>query len=383
MMALCLIFVQSVNVHAESAACASVGELSILLDGVDSIVAQLEELGLSVTDINELLELSPREPGFYDTSEKEIIPYDGSFAVDASSCISDICGNIEGGITPYGTNAYDGNPPENSQIQRKRIEDIYGTALQYYNTDYYEGRTRSDEYHEKEEEAKTEKRRFGRYLTYLYLSHYIDGPGRIPTDAELPHIISGSDVNAYEQFIAYSRTAKWATSVADLGAALYSDYDYIKYLNALHTVDQKLQDTRTQIGVTVGIATNPYYTTKALKTIAPMIKTGLILNYATTSNEAELTQETSDYVSSELYTLNFYNQYDKNITDTLTGILISAFISITLNSISLLGASVAAIPLYVYNVSEIIQTASLVTLQSTFSPRYAIRTAILIDLEDF
>lgn len=91
-----------------------------------------------------------------------------------------------------------------------------------------------------------------------------------------------------------------------------------------------------------------------------------------------MTQETFNYVSSQLYALDFYKDYDKNITDTITNLLITTFISVLCSSVSLIGLLVSVIPLYVYEVTGLIQVAVLVNLQYSFSGRHVVRTGIYL-----
>ncbi len=353
--ALCLVIVQSMNVNAASNAGLSPEQLNTLLDGMESIILQLEELGLNDREISELFQFTPREDSFYKITQVNTIPYRGNFSMEQSDSGIDY-----NSVATYGS--YNGNPPSSNAVQRQRIENIYGVALRNFHSDFYQGENEDGE-------------DFGNYLTYLYLSHYIDGPGRAPTENDLPYIISSDDIRAYNTFLSSANLSSWATALASLGSATYSNIDYTTNLNAINTVDQTLSISKKDI-VMAGV--NGYNTKGAVESIAPLIKAYFDEHYYTASNDEELTQETFYYVSSQLEALNFYKDYDKNITKTITDLLITTFISVICSSVSLMGLCVSVIPLYVYEATGLIQTAVLVSLQYSFSGRYAVRTGIYL-----
>lgn len=353
--AICLVMVQSMNVNAANSEGLSIEQLNTIFDGMDSIMLQLKDLGLNDREINELFQFTPREDSFYKVTQVSTVPYMGSFVMK--------CPNEDvnySSVTTYGS--YNGNPPSTNEVQRQRVENIYSVALQYFHSDFYQGEDKTGE-------------DFGNYLTYLYLSHYIDGPGRAPTENDLPYIISSDDIRAYNTFLTSAKLSSWATALAGLGSAVYSDIDYATNLNAINTVDQTLSISKKDI-VMAGV--NGYNTKGAVESIAPLIKAFFDEHYYTASNDEELTQETFHYVSSQLEALNFYENFDKNITKTITDLLITTFISVICSSVSLMGLFVSVIPLYVYNATGLIQTAVLVSLQYSFSGRYAVRTGIYL-----
>ena len=126
-------------------------------------------------------------------------------------------------------------------------------------------------------------------------------------------------------------------------------------------------------------AVNGYNTTKALITIAPLIKKYIVENHATAVDDVTLTDDTLEYVESQLSALNFYETFDKDITSAVISIVTTTFISAICSSISLMGVIVSVVPLFVYECTGLIQTAVLARLQYSFSGRYAVRTGIYID----
>ena len=265
-------------------------------------------------------------------------------------------------IMTYGD--YKGNPPSSNDEQKLRIENIYQVALQYFHSDYYQGNNQDG-------------KDFGDYLTYLYLSHYIDGPGRAPTIDDLPYIISADDIQAYKLFLSSSNLSEWATALSGLGSAFYSDFDYIASLNAINTVDQLLKHMKQEI-IMAGV--NGYNTAGAVASIAPLINKYFAEYYYSAESDTQLSQDTYNYVIGQLEALNFYSNYDENITKTITDLLITTFISTIFSSISLMGLYVSVIPLYVYEATGIIQATILIKLQSSFSSRYAVRAGIYLNI---
>lgn len=251
-MALCLIVIQSVNVNAANSNQISEEQLDNILKGMDSIVLQLESLGLNDSEINEIFQLSAREDDFYNVTQVDTIPFDGNFVMEEAESSFDY------EIVPYAD--YDGNLPETNAVQQQRIQNIYGVALKYFQSDYYEG-------------SSVNGKDFGNYLTYLYLSHYIDGPGRAPTSNDLPYIISSSDIGAYEQFLTSAKLSNWANALAGLGSALYSDIDYAASMNAINTVDQTIAESIKELTM---IKLNGYNTADALNSISPLVKSYIV-----------------------------------------------------------------------------------------------------------
>lgn len=236
--------------------------------------------------------------------------------------------------------------------------------MQYFHSNFYEGNDDNGI-------------DFGNYLTYLYLSHYVDGPGRAPTANDFPYIISSSDITAYNTFLKSAHLSSWATEISNMGAATYSDFDYVISINAVNTVDQIIKQG---VNDATMAAVNGYITASALSTITPLIKSYITGHHATASEEDELTQDTLAYVNSQLSALNFYENFDENITNTIVSIMTTTFISAICSSISLIGVCVSVIPLFVYECTGLIQTAALVSLQYSFSGRYAIRTGIYLGI---
>ena len=84
--AICFVVSQSLSVYAVTNSTLTSQQLGTIFDGVESIVVQLEGIGLSEADISELFQLTPRENGFYAQTSTQTIPYTGTFVADEYSC---------------------------------------------------------------------------------------------------------------------------------------------------------------------------------------------------------------------------------------------------------------------------------------------------------
>ena len=129
LMSICLIVIQSINVFAAENK-VSDEQLATIMDGVNSIVAQLESLGLNDSEISEIFQLSPRESSFYETTAVEIIPYSGEFVVENTS-------SEEAVPAIMASSSYNGNPPSSNEDQKQRIKNINATPYIFFNATPY------------------------------------------------------------------------------------------------------------------------------------------------------------------------------------------------------------------------------------------------------
>ena len=95
--------------------------------------------------------------------------------------------------------------------------------------------------------------------------------------------------------------------------------------------------------------------------------------YTKDAEEREFKESTIKYVEDELSKLDFYSKYDKNFSSALTGTLISVAWSIITGTTTMFGVLMAALPVFAYSFTDLVQTAVLVNLGYTFRGRYAIR----------
>ncbi|MGN0270073.1 MAG: hypothetical protein ACI4CX_05190, partial [Candidatus Weimeria sp.] len=241
LLSICIVFSQNVTAYAETNL-PSEKQFSSILDEIYSIIDQLYELGLDDSDIREIFTLTKREDSFYTMSKNTTSSFSKGVCKQ-KSChyfkkYCDACEKLS----------------DSSEERKSRIEKVFQVALQYYDTDFYQG-------------EKNKDGDFGRYMTYLYISHFIDGPGRMPVSTDMPYIISSSDISAYDIFINDAHLSYMYDAFVSLGATLYSDFDCIKSLNAINGVKKRLL---AGIQDAISIGANSEETISTLKTTVPM-----------------------------------------------------------------------------------------------------------------
>lgn len=354
-MAFCLIMLQTINIHAEGNSMITATQLNTILTGVNSIVAQLVQLGFSVDGINTLLNMPSRGSGFHELSYINNDPFDGSFTIE------DFDFQANGIASTY---SYNGNPPLSNADQQQRIVNIYSVAEQYYKTNYYEG-------------SSTQPEDFGKYMAYLYISHYIDGPGRAPRASDYPFIISSSDIAAYDRFLLSNQLSYWASQMTNLGCALASELKYNDTINMLNDVDLTIGQCLSDIN-TVGW--DSYNTSQVLSVAIPYAESYIINNYETSNSDEELTEGMVNYVSGKLYSLNFFETYDHDLTMSVVCMATTALFDVLTLSFPIVGICTSVIPFFAYDAIGTFESINLLSLQYSFSARYSVRTGIYLGM---
>lgn len=283
------------------------------------------------------------------------MPFDGSFTIE------EFDNQENSNISTY---SYDGNPPISNTDQQQRIVNIYGVAQQYYYTDYYEG-------------EKNTAEDFGKYMTYLYVSHYIDGPGRVPRASDYPFIISSTDINAYNNFLSATQISYWTTQVTNLGCALYSEFNYNDTLTMLNDADVTLRQCLSDINT---VAWDSYNTSQVLSAAVPYIENFFKDNYETSNSDEQFMEEMVDYVTLNLNSLNFFETYDYDITMSIACMAATAVLDVLNLSFPIVGICTSVIPFFAYNATGTFASINLLSLQYSFSARYAVRTGIYLGM---
>ena len=343
---ICLVSLNSMVTYAQVNVNISIQQLEDVLLATQDMVSNLEEMGFSLEDIGNLFELS----GEVDENSLQTL----YSAAELESVNSRVLYN------------YDGNPPVNNNEQIQRLCNVYAVALNNP-SNYYEGSLSNAE-------------DFGNYFVYLYISHNIDGPGRAPTSNDLPYIISSSDISAYNTFLNSSNLSSLFSGIASLASACYADFDYTRTVDSLSNINNVLQD---KIGLIYATG-NGVYDAASTKSALDVIREKVLWYYnnyyVSGVNEQDFQESTMRYVESELSALDFYSDYDENFLSSLTSIMISVIWSVVTSTISTFGLLVAALPLFVYSFTGLVQTAVLVNLGYSFSGRYSIRAGIYLGI---
>ncbi|MCH5271717.1 MAG: hypothetical protein J1E83_13430 [Lachnospiraceae bacterium] len=344
-MAVCLLTVNSMAAYAQTNTGITDQQLSDMLAAVQEMTANLEELGFTMEDVVDLFSISGN------VAEQDIqLMYE---MIELQNTV------------PMALYDYDGNPPADQAEQNRRLCNVYSIARNNPSR-YYEG-------------TINDANEFGDYVAYLYISHYIDGPGRAPTANDLPYIISSSDIAAYRTFLNSANLMTLFSALTSFGSACYGDFDYATTVGNISNINSVVLD---RIALLYA-ASNGLYdidtTIDAFGVICKKVIWYYNQCYADDVNSDTFQKDMENYVKAELSALDFYNDFDEDFVSTLVGIAISVTWSIVTNSLSVLGVFIAALPLFVYAFSSLMEVAVLVNLGYSFSGRYAIRTGIYLD----
>lgn len=344
-LSVCLFAVNTMVAYARPNAGITVQQLSDTLDAIQEMTANLEELGFTMENIVDLFAIS----GNVEEQELQLMYEMVELQNTAQIDLYD----------------YDGNPPADQTEQNNRLRNIYSVARNNPSR-YYAGTVRDAE-------------EFGNYIAYLYISHYIDGPGRAPTANDLPYIISSSDITAYRTFLNSANLMSLFSALVSFGSACYADYDYTRTVGNISNINSELLD-----GIALLYAAgNGVYDLESTKNAFVLICEKVIWycneNYTKGVNLDDFQEDLDKYVKAELSALDFYENFDENFVATLIGIAVSVTWSIITNSLSIMGIFIAALPLFAYAFASLVETAVLVNLGYSFSGRYAIRTGIYLD----
>lgn len=330
-------------------------ELSAVLDGMNSVVTQLHDFGMSYDDIETFMKLVPKGEGFYSKPLTQYT-YDGDFKI----------ANVDAKEIPasYGLVNYDGNPPKSMLEQRERTEHVLKVAQKNFYTFRYEGAKKIEN--------------FGDYTTYLYLSHYIDGPLRAPTANDLPEVISNDDITAYKRFLSGSNMSKLTAQFANFATKLYSVPNVTEtILNPLSTLDKNtMENVDTVYTICSTVTGGAESGSDIAKQVMPLIMNNFVEEYNSANTEEELVTAVQNNISGQLTSLDFYNKYSEEITDTIISAFIGSVISLTAGTLTMVGLYVSMVPIFAYEFAGLFQELNVLVLANSFQGRYIRRAEI-------
>lgn len=353
-MSVCLCFtVTLLHVHAANLNTITSQQLEALLNEMESVIGQLESLGLNDEQIEALFSVNKTEGASYteasadmtDTNELLVQRNDNSMILSSSD--------------------------DSTGRRVEKLRNIYSTGLEYYNSDFNQI---------PENDYKNDTERFCAYLKYLYISYYIDGPDENGvTDDDFPYIISTDDIYAYNSFLDGAKNAELANNLFGFFSDIYSVGTYPKYLSEVSQAGQSILSSVKQLIAAAPVGYSFYDASSMISGIAADY---LVNNYDKASSETALEQDTLDYVSRELEALDFYDHYDRQYTQTVITSLASTLIGVmTASCTTLLGVYMGLTPLLIMNATTLFETARITALRYSFSARLAIRTDIYIESE--
>lgn len=349
---LCFTFTLS-HVHAANLNSITPQQLEALLIEMESVIGQLESLGLNDEQIEALFSVNKTEGAFYmeaaadmtDTNELLTQSNDNSMILISSV--------------------------DSTGRRVERLRNIYSIGLEYCNSNFNQVPKIPGE---------SDSEWFCNYLKYLYISYYIDGPDENGvTDDDFPYIISTSDIYAYNSFLDGSKNAELANNLFGFFSDIYSVGTYPKYLSEVSQVGQSISSSVNQLIAAAPVGYSFYDASSIISGIAADY---LVNNYDKAPSETALEQDALDYVSRELEALDFYDNYDRQYTQTVITSLASTLIGVmTASCTTLLGVYIGLTPLLIMNATTLFETARITALRYSFSARLAIRTDIYIESE--
>lgn len=257
---------------------------------------------------------------------------------------------------------YDGNPPASDAEQLDRVTNIYEVAQRYYKTSYYEG-------------PKSTDRDLGVYLMYLYISHYIDGPGRAPTANELPHILSKNDVNSYNIFVSQQNMTKFISNFTSFVSFTKSATSFAVEKNKISAAKESTLNKVKLVKDTAKLVTDGVMLSSNLASSAVNY---IRVNYTEDINLDTLTDDTVAYVNASVANFNNLPKDEQELAFSMTLDIVSTIIDIVAGSFSLGALLMLIIPNFVYSFTHYLKRISLLTLNSTLGGRMADRVDIEI-----
>ena len=244
----------------------SADDVEDVLDDIISISNNLKSVGFSIEDITGLLQLS-----------------EGSAGYGADAHIE----NIGNENTIQALYNYDGNPPSSDAEQKERIVDAFAMALSVPARNYYQGSLMTAD-------------ELGNFVVYLYLSNYVDGPGRAPTMNDLPYIITTYDITAYNNFLSVSNAASLFNGLSSFASSLYSTSTFVNDAAAISDFSDDIAD----LAALIYAAGNGVYDAEQLHAAYDLISDKVV--WYTNQNAADINDDvevfindTIDYVHTE------------------------------------------------------------------------------------
>ncbi len=258
------------------------------------------------------------------------------------------------------------NPKTNECEQIRRLCNVYSIALSNPSS-YYDGNLNN-------------AADFGNYVMYLYISHYIDGTGKASSSNQLPYIISSDDITAYNSFLNASGSFSYFSGIGSLAALCYNNLDYDQTTEHLNTINSVLEENIALLYA----AGNDEYDTKSAKNAFHFVLEKVLWyynnNYTDGMEESDFRTSTWNYVEETLNASDFYADYDEAFISLLISSMTDVMWSVAANTLSNFCLLAAALPLFTYSFTGLVQTAVWVNLKYSFSRRYAVRIGIYLGI---
>lgn len=266
-------------------------------------------------------------------------------------------------IMPSAFYDYDGNPPADDTDQENRVSYIFDVAKQNFQTRYYQG-------------ARVDYKDFGIYLMYLYISHYIDGPGRAPTSHERPYIITTSDINAYKKFINEQQMTAYVNAFISLGMFVYSARDFKANLDEAKTLALTTKESARLIKDQLSLMTDG---DSVIADVSKHTLNYILQNYSNESDITVLSDTTVTYVTAATKELHNFKDEEEELVKSWAITVTSLILDVCLGGFGLVSTLLAIVPNFVYTFNYYIKRVSLLALGTTLNGRIVDRTIVEIE----
>jgi len=313
-----------------------------LIDCMDEVMVTLKNAGLSEENMKKILEAVTGNSAFSAISLEDTVSEDSEISLTADE-------------------------PDLDTIRKQRLIQIYDVALRYFKTGYYEG-------------PKANADDFGKYLTYLYISYYIDGDGNSKNDGDFPYIICQSDILAYQKLLRVGNYNKIGTALADLGAMVYTCSGYANNMINAQNMTEFLENfksswSKAQAGMDFSAAES------MLEETWDVVTQYFVEHHASAESEEEFQEEIYDYALNQLKALDGLNDISENALNKVAFSMSYTMVSALAGTLTMAGFLWVAGPLLVWEYTTIFEEAAVVSMRYTFSMRRAERTYIYFEQE--
>ncbi|NFG42505.1 hypothetical protein FC789_15325 [Clostridium botulinum] len=301
-----------------------------MLEDIGEISTAWSNTGFELNDLRDIASLPKKDDSFYKPS----------INTKAKSNTREIL-KKSSNIKKKSSKSSDSKPRDVKQ-QSQMIEYILGVAQNKYSN-------------------LIETEDLPQYVTYLYISHYIDNPYYTKDYTDFSNIMADcltqDDINAYNSFIKTGRFSMFVSDLTNLSNIIYGNIGYTK-------------EVASSIKNLKNITANTIYSAyqlenfdsdrfeKELNDVAIIFKE----NYSNATSQEEL-----------INTINGQLKPNTNYVQDEISIILDALFSITANSFELFSVGIGLTAMYINMYTDLLDRAAVASLQYSFSGRLAIR----------
>ncbi|WP_392889712.1 hypothetical protein [Eubacterium limosum] len=336
----------------------SVASTDINYDGIYeeslAIADLFDSIGIDANTLVTILNLTPKDTEFYEAPYVEPNPEIAAYFENADIVPFEPLDEYQ--VRPLDGDPYDGNPPYTEEEQQQRLEYIKGVFNREYSAERYQPIQ-------------------GRYLAYLYTSHYIENINfdrtKSPSENFNPvfaNIIGSADIEAFDTFYRTQQNAAILQSFTSIGSMFTSIESSGLEMTALVEV-LKLQ--KTLLGDEIEKLLSEFselgiVDTTTIKETMMTMSRAFIDNYDTVENEEQLIA----LINNQIGDLGLSGLLAKNYVNTMK-IAVSSGLGSTI-----VAPVIGGVLLLFDQLSSTISTTALGGLYYSYPTRKQLRLAI-------